>query len=428
MTTVAEVRLWGRLIGAVALGEDETFATFQYNPEFVGSGIELSPLKMPLARRPYRFPELSLQSFYGLPGLLSDSLPDKFGNAIIDAWLNAQGRPLQSLNAIERLAYVGPRGMGGLEYVPSSRPLSEDVDLDIGELVRLAGLILKERAGFETSLEEEGIADILRVGTSAGGARAKAVIAWNEETGEVRSGQLNSGDGFEHWLLKFDGVSHNRDRELDDPQGFGLIEYAYFKMARAAGIVMSRSRLMVENGRHHFMTKRFDRLDGGEKLHMQSLAALAHFDFNAPGAYSYEQSFEVIRRLGLPQESMEQQFRRMAFNIIARNQDDHVKNIAFLMDKRGQWSLAPAFDLTYSFNPQGAWTSTHQMTMNGKREGFTMGDFIDTGKRAFLKQGQARALVEEVREAVRRWPEIAEEVGVIEQHRRQVEAHLRLEI
>jgi serine/threonine-protein kinase HipA len=250
------------------------------------------------------------------------------------------------------------------------------------------------------------------VGTSAGGARAKAVIAWNRETNEVRSGQIAAGDGFDYWLLKFDGVTGNRDKELEDPKGYGAIEYAYSLMAKAAGIEMSECRLLEENGRRHFMTRRFDRLVGGDKLHMQSLGALGHFDFNQPGAYAYEQAFLTIRQLELPMRATEEQFRRMVFNIVARNQDDHVKNIAFLMDKEGRWSLTPAFDMSYSFNPSGSFTATHQMTINGKRDGFTMEDFRLCAKSALMRRGRAEKIVEEVCVAVRRWPEFAEQARV----------------
>jgi len=271
------------------------------------------------------------------------------------------------------------------------------------------------------------LADILRVGTSAGGARAKAVIAWNPTTNEVRSGQIAAAEGFEYWLLKFDGVSGNRDKELEDPQGFGVIEYAYYLMARDCGIEISECRLFEENGRRHFMTRRFDRLAGGEKLHMQSLGGLAHFDFNLAGVYGYEQALLVIRQLGLPMSTIEQQFRRMAFNILARNQDDHVKNIAFLMDKAGRWSLSPAFDLTYGFNPAGAWTASHQMSMNGKRDGFTLEDFKACAKSASMKRGRAEAIVEEVRQTVSRWRDYADAADVPATTRDQIQRVLRLE-
>ena len=367
---IAEVRLWGRTIGAVALDEDrqDACAAFQYDPEFASSGIELAPLVMPLGDRVYQFPALPRASFHGLPGLLADSLPDRFGNALIDAWLATQGRRPESFSAVERLCYTGTRGMGALEFAPALGPRPRKATrIEIDALVDLASEVLSHRGELHGDLtgrgREKALRDILRVGTSAGGARAKAVIAWNRETGEVRSGQVAAGDGFGYWLLKFDGVRGNRDKELEDPQGYGVIEYAYSLMAQAAGIAMSECRLLEENGRRHFMTRRFDRLAGGEKLHMQSLGALSHFDFNRAGAYAYEQAMQVVRRLGLPMAAIEEQFRRMAFNVVARNQDDHVKNIAFLMDKRGRWSLAPAFDVTYSFNPSGAWTSMHQMTL-----------------------------------------------------------------
>ena len=433
MSTLAEVRLWGRTIGAVSLATGEQVADFQYEPAFVSSGIQLSPLVMPLSRQVYRFPELPRETFHGLPGLLADSLPDKFGNALINAWLAGQGRSPDSFNAIERLCYTGSRGMGALEFVPMSGPrLQQSTQVDIQALVALASDVLANRNQFASSLaneeKAEALKDILRVGTSAGGARAKAVIAWNRQTNEVRSGQVSTESGFEYWLLKFDGVSGNRDRELDDPQGYCAIEYAYYLMATAAGIDMFESRLLEEGGRRHFMTRRFDRTDDGDKLHMQSLCALAHFDFNQAGAYSYEQALLVIRQLGLPMQAREEQFRRMAFNIIARNQDDHVKNIAFLMDRRGQWSLSPAYDVTYSYNPQGAWTATHQMSMNGKRDGFSLDDFIQCGKNAGLKRGRAESIVSEVQTTVARWPEFAETAKVAPQWIDEVERYLRLDL
>lgn len=430
MTTLAEVRLWGRTIGAVYLAEDEDVASFQYDPAFITSGIQLSPLVMPLAARVYRFPGLERATFHGLPGLLADSLPDKFGNALINAWLASQGRSSASFNAVERLCYTGSRGMGALEFVPTTGPrLQGGREVKIDALVELASHVLSNRNDLHAAFGDDDTAalkDILRVGTSAGGARAKAIIAWNPTTNEVRSGQIDAGNGFEYWLLKFDGVSGNRDKELDDPQGYGAIEYAYYLMARAAGIEMSECRLLAEGGRRHFMTRRFDRQPDGSKLHMQSLCALAHFDFNQAGAHSYEQALQVIRQLGLPMQAREEQFRRMVFNIVGRNQDDHVKNIAFLMDKRGQWFLSPAFDITYSYNPQGAWTATHQMTLNGKRDGFTREDFNACANIAGLKRGRADTMLDEVCQVVSRWPAFAEQAGVAEQWVEQVRSHHRL--
>ncbi len=431
MSTVAEVRLWGRTIGAVSLGNDDEVAAFEYDPDFARSGIEIAPLTMPLSNRVYTFPELSRRTFYGLPGLLADSLPDKFGHVLIDAWLATQGRQPDSFNVVERLCYTGERGMGALEFAPATGPKARQASrIQIDKLVELASEILTHRndlrASFADETREQALTDILRVGTSAGGARAKAVIAWNPSTNEVRSGQIPAGEGFEYWLLKFDGVQGNRDKELEDPRGYGAIEYAYANMARDCGIDISECRLFEENGRRHFMTRRFDRLAGGEKLHMQSLCALAHYDFNMAGAYAYEQALLVIRRLGLPMRAIEEQFRRMVFNIIARNQDDHVKNIAFLMDKSGQWSLSPAFDVTYSFNPAGAWTASHQMTLNGKRDDFTMDDFKACAKAASMKRGRAETIINEVRETVSRWKRYAEEAGLPVSVRDRIQRTFRL--
>lgn len=409
---IAEVRLWGRTIGAVTLDDGRDVAAFQYDPTFARSGIELSPLVMPLSDRVYEFPALPRHTFHGLPGLLADSLPDTFGNALIDAWLATEGRTPDSFGPVERLCYTGTRGMGALEFAPVLGPrtrASREINLDA--LVQLASDVLTHRndlrGHFHASSATQTLQDILRVGTSAGGARAKAVVAWNEDTNEVRSGQITAGDGFAYWLLKFDGVAGNRDKELDDAKGFGVVEYAYHLMARAAGITMSECRLLEENGRRHFMTRRFDRLPGGEKLHMQSLCGLAHFDFNAAGAYAYEQALLTLRQLQLPMATVEEQFRRMVFNVVARNQDDHVKNIAFLMTQRGEWSLAPAFDVTYSYNPTGAWTAAHQMTLNGKRDGFTRADFEACARSAQMKRGRAMTMLDEVIAAVTRWPEFA---------------------
>ncbi len=426
---IAEVQLWGRTIGAVALDGGRDVARFQYASDFARSGIEISPLTMPLTGEVYEFPALARNTFHGLPGLLADSLPDRFGNALINAWLATQGRTPEGFNAVERLCYTGSRGMGALEFVPALGPKARKASrIEVDALVRLAGEVLTHRGHlqgrFNEAGKEQALRDILSVGTSAGGARAKAVIAWNRTTNEVRSGQVAAGEGFDHWLLKFDGVAGNKDKELEDPKGYGAIEFAYHRMAGAAGITMNECRLLEENGRRHFMTRRFDRLPGGSKLHMQSLCALAHFDFNQAGAYSYEQALLTLRQLRLPMSAVEEQFRRMAFNMVARNQDDHVKNIAFLMNQQGEWSLAPAYDVTYSYNPSGPWTATHQMTLNGKRDGFTEADFEACAKGAGMKRGRARSILAEVQAAVRRWPEFATEARITDAWRDTIqEAH-----
>jgi len=428
---IAKVQLWGRTIGAVSLEDGREVAAFQYDPDFARSGIEISPRTMPLSDQVYEFPTLPRNTFHGLPGLLADSLPDRFGNALIDAWLATQGRTPEGFNAVERLCYTGTRGMGALEFAPILGPRSrKSSKIEVDALVRLAGEVLTHRndlrGHFHEAGKEQALRDILSVGTSAGGARAKAVIAWNRATNEVRSGQITAGDGFDYWLLKFDGVAGNKDKELEDPKGSGAIEYAYHLMARAAGITMSECRLLEEGGRRHFMTRRFDRLAGGAKLHMQSLGALAHFDFNQAGAYSYEQALLLIRQLNLPMAAMEEQFRRMVFNVVARNQDDHVKNIAFLMNPQGEWALAPAFDVTYSYNSSGSWTSTHQMTLNGKRDGFSLEDFEACARSAGMKRGRAATILEEVHSAVKRWPQFAAEAQLTEAWRNQIQKTHRL--
>ena len=429
--TTAAVHLWGTEIGAVTMHKTGV-AEFAYAPEFLPSGIQLSPIAMPLAPRRYTFPELSRGSFHGLPGLLADSLPDKFGNALIDVWLAQRGRSPETFNAVERLCYTGVRGMGALEFTPSVGPRARtDAPVEVAGLVELAGRVLSDRDAVRAELrdgeEHVALTQILQIGTSAGGARAKAVIAWNPATLEVRSGQTSLSEGFEHWLLKFDGVAANRDKELADPMGFGAIEFAYAEMAKAAGITMSECRLLEEGPRRHFMTRRFDRTPTGDKVHMQSLGAIAHYDFNQAGAHSYEQALRVAQALELPIQELEQLFGRMVFNLVARNQDDHVKNIAFLMNRNGRWSLSPAFDVTYAYNPHGAWTGEHQMSVNGRRDAFSVSDLVACAQNVFLRKTLAGQVLERTVEVVRRWPEYAAAAGVSEHHAAAIGASHRLE-
>jgi len=431
--TTARVLLWGSDIGAVTWQDEKNLGVFQYTLDFARYGVEIAPLMMPLRQAPYEFPSLSRESFKGLPGLLADSLPDKFGNALIDAWLAGQGRSADSFNPVERLCYTGSRGMGALEFKPAFKEAPQTSrQIDIEALVELSNRILGQRENmtgtFSGEDDQRVIEDILRVGTSAGGARAKAVLAFNEKTGRFKSGQIKAESGYSHWLMKFDGVDGNKDKELADPLGFGRIEYAYSLMAREAGIFMSECRLHKEGGRAHFMTKRFDRTDGGEKLHMQSLGAMRHFDFNRPDAYSYEQALQTMRMLDLPVEDIEQQIRRTAFNLMARNQDDHVKNIAFLMNRRGTWRLSPAFDLAYSYNPDGAWTRHHQMSVNGKHDGFEVDDLIAFAAVAGFKKARTLRLLEEVAEAVRNWSRHADAAGMPAHDTSRIKASFRSDL
>lgn len=431
--TIAKVNLWGRQIGAVEWNEERAFGVFQYDPEFARSDIQVSPIIMPLAATPYSFPSLR-ESFHGLPGLVADSLPDKFGNRLIDQWLATQGRTPGSMNPVERLCYIGRCGMGALEFEPEQGPLNKgNKQVDIAALTRLASLVLNERAELAGQLngknDQSDLQEILRVGTSAGGARAKALLAWNPQTGEFRSGQLDKIAGFEYWLLKFDGVSNNRDKEVVDPLGYGLIEYAYSQMAKAAGIEMTACRLHQEGGRHHFMTQRFERTPDGKKIHMLSLAALRHFDYNDPSSYSYEQAIETIRKISAnPGQDLEQQFLRTVFNVLARNQDDHVKNIAFLMQPDGSWRLSPAFDLTYSYNPQGSYTGRHQMSLNGKRENFQFADFQAVAKASDIKAKRMGLLINQVIASVHRWEDFSSAAGVQEESIAKIKKTHRLNI
>ena len=413
----ADVRLWGRTIGAVLWDADRDLGIFEYDPEFVRSNIQVAPQTMPLQSGVFDFPNLPRSTFKGLPGLLSDSLPDKFGNLLINQWLASQGRPANSMNPVERLCYIGTRGMGALEFRPAAGgPGGGGRTIDIASMVNLASIVLSQREELNGVLDgerdAETIRDILRVGTSAGGARAKAVLAWHPQTGEFHSGQFVAESGFQHWLVKFDGVSQNSDKELADPKGFGRLEFACYKLATSAGVEMMPCRLHEEGGRAHFMTQRFDRTPDGEKLHMLSLGAMRHFDFNMPRAYSYEQAIETMRKLRLEPDALEQQVRRAFVNIVIRNQDDHVKNIAYLMDKNGRWKLSPAFDVAYAYNPEGEWTSQHQMSLNGKTAGFTSDDLISFAKFADVKTAKARTILADVLDAARDWPRHAEDARV----------------
>jgi serine/threonine-protein kinase HipA len=407
---VARVNLWGDPVGAVAWDDDRGFAAFEYDPSFLRKQLEIAPLTMPLNSEIYSFPELNDKTFYGLPGLLADSLPDRYGTRLIEVWLQRQGRSLEDFSPIERLCYMGSRGMGALEFEPALVSSKKAVRVEVSELVELARKILSEKEDLLVNLsndESTALDTIIQVGTSAGGARAKAVIAWNPKTKDVRSGQVQAPEGFEYWIIKFDGID---DDSLGDPKGYGKIEYAYHLMAKAAGIKMTKCRLMKENGRAHFMTRRFDRTYNSDKIHMQSFCALGHYDYKMPGRYGYETAMTTCLQLGLGQPVLRQLFRRMVFNIIARNQDDHTRNIAFLMDREGNWHLAPAFDVIWSYNSKGEWTNRHQMTINGKRDGFENQDFIELAKQFRIKK--PLDIIADVGAAIRRWPDFAKEVGL----------------
>lgn len=420
----AEVYLWGTRIGLVVQDDLDGLPYFAYDTDFIKAGIEVSPITMPLSERTYSFPGLREETFRKLPGLLADSLPDKFGTKLINDYLIRQGRTPDSLSSVERLCFVGSRGMGALEFVPQKGFANTDDSISIDELAKLAEQILTERKNIQVTANKHAMEQLIKVGTSAGGARAKALIAWNENTGSIRSGQVNAGDGYSYWLIKFGGISNNKDKDNDaDAPEYTKIEYAYSLMAKDCGINMTECRLLKSSEGLHFTTKRFDRdSTTGHRLHMQSLGGLAHFDFNDPGAYSYEQASWVMAQLNLSQSENEQLFRRMVFNEIAKNYDDHVKNISFLMDRNGTWRLAPAYDMTFSYNPTSIWTASHQMRINGKRDNLNEDDLITTGLSMNLSKRKVLAVLEQVVSVVQKWNQYAEYVELSEQNMKSIQS------
>lgn len=412
---VAYVKLWSKRVGAILWDNDAGLGSFEFEPKFIEGGLDISPIMMPLAEAGehiFKFTDhVRNETFKGLPGLLADALPDKFGNSLINNWLATQGRPAGSMNPVETLCFIGSRGMGALEFEPAVQPGNNAATkLEVAELIDLAKRILVDREEFRGTLssdDERTLVNILKVGTSAGGARAKALIAYNPITGDVRSGQTIAPKGYSHWLIKFDGIF---DRQFGATNGYGRVEMAYYNMARAAGLTMSECQLFEENGRAHFMTRRFDRVSGSEKLHVQSWCGLTHRDFNNINQYSYEELFGTMRGLGLPYTEAEQMFRRMVFNVLARNCDDHTKNFSFLMDKNGLWKLAPAYDICHAYHPENQWVSQHCLSVGGKRMDISIDDILALAKNMNIKN--ALTIIKEIRVVVSNWSHYATEVKV----------------
>ncbi len=433
-TTTAFVKIWGEIIGAVSWDESKGFASFEYDPKFSAKNWDLAPIKIPnQAGKIFSFPELrasrnsEFDTFKGLPGLLADVLPDNYGNQLINLWLAQNGRPENSMNPIEQLCFIGTRGMGALEFEPTQlKPTKKTFQIEIESLVNIAQKMLHKREHFEVNLskdEQQAMLEILKIGTSAGGARPKAIIAFNKKTGEVRSGQTNAPKGFEHWLLKLDGVS---DAQFGESKGYGRIEMAYYNMAVACGIEMMESQLLEENGRAHFMTKRFDRIEGDQKHHIQTFCAMQHYDFNEMHSFSYEQLFQTMRILRLPYWQAEQMYRRMVFNVIARNCDDHTKNFAFRLKKDSDWELAPAYDICHAYRPNSIWVSQHALSINGKRKGFKREDLLVFAKAMNIKK--ADKIITQIHEKVSRWKDYANIVEVNPKMRDAIYKTLLLEI
>ncbi len=415
MISIAEVKIWNKKVGAIAYDTDKGVGSYEFEPSFLSTNWNLSPIKMPLLQakgKIFEFSELkNSQTFKGMPGLLADVLPDKYGNALMNTWLSKNGRQAGSLNPVEMLCFIGKRGMGALEFSPVQPKVnSSSTQLIIGDLVQVAENILSDRQNFSSNLsidEERALTDILKIGTSAGGARAKAIIAFNPLTKEVRSGQTTTTLGFQHWLIKFDGV---QDKQFGASCGYGRVEMAYYNMATDCGIDMMESRLLEENGRAHFMTRRFDRPNEKDKLHVQTFCALMHYDFNEVGIYSYEQMFELMRVLQLPYPQQEQLFRRMVFNVLARNCDDHTKNFAFTMQQNGEWQLSPAYDVCHAYRPGSTWVSMHSLTINGKRQNISHADLLEVASNMNIKK--AKQIIDQVNEVVNNWNSYAEQQKV----------------
>lgn len=432
MVDVAEVKIWGELAGAVRWDADQQLGYFQYDPKFLEKGWDLSPIKMPIENgsRIYSFPELrkgrgqTEDTFKGLPGLLSDSLPDNYGNRLINTWLVQQNRPESSMNPVEKLCFIGSRGMGALEFEPSMiKPSKNTFSLELDSLVEIAAKMLNEREAFITQIDkgqEKAMMEILKIGTSAGGARPKAVIAFNPKTKEVRSGQANVPQGFEHWLIKLDGVSSD---QFGESSGWGRVEYAYYLMAKECGIDISECQLLEENGRAHFMTKRFDR-EENVKHHIQSLCGLQHYDFNDMYGFSYEQVFQTMRILRLTYPEAEEMFRRMVFNVLATNYDDHTKNFSFILKKNDDWRLAPAYDLCFSFDETNQWVSSQTLSVNGKRLNITKEDLMTIAKENSIKKGEK--IIQEINHVVKSWNQYAREAEVRKDLKEKISQNLNI--
>ncbi len=410
MVDIARVNLYGQPVGTFRWDNNRQLAHFEYADSFIGKGLEPSPILMPVRQgRVYSFSDIGRETFKGLPGMLADSLPDTYGRALFDRWLALTGR--SSGNAVETLCYLGKRCMGALEFEPAmDAPYSPDVRIELDSLVEVASEALSKKEEFGANLEEDkkaAIAEIVRLGTSAGGQRAKAIIAYNPLTGEVRSGQIEAPEGFDYYLIKLDGVT--AEAGFRETQNFGRLEYSFYRLVKECGIEMSDCSLIKENGRAHFLTKRFDR-QNGEKIHMQTLCGIAHYDYRNPRSYSYEQAFNVMRALRLPYSQAQEMFRRLVFNVVIRNQDDHTKNISFLMDRKGKWTLSPAYDMGFAYNPKGGWTAQHQMSINGKFDDITRQDLLEFAKRNNIKE--ATEIIDRIAEVSSRWPLLARECEV----------------
>jgi serine/threonine-protein kinase HipA len=435
---VVNVSFKGQQAGAVSFNTETGLGAFQYEPAFIETGIELAPLQMPLSNKIYSFPEADFSAFRGLPGMIADSLPDDFGNAVLNEWVAMQGKLPENISPLQRLQYTGKRGMGALAYSPATRikNLNASQQIEIQTLVSIAQEVLNNRQQFGTALpgggqeDKQAMLSLMSVGMSAGGARPKAVLAFNEDFTRVRSGQTSAPKGFTHYILKFDGVSeHNQNKQtFGDPLGYGSMEYVYYLMAKSCGIQMMPCMLLEEGERRHFMTQRFDRR-GNDKVHVQTLAAMSHVSYKQAGSYSYAELMAMARKLRLDASDAEQIFKRMVFNVVARNHDDHTKNFSFILHGQSEWRLSPAYDLAYSYKPGSKWVSSHWMSINGKREDFSRDDFYSFEKLSPLfSRRRVDQMIDETIEHVSKWQTLAREENVPLEMVNAVSENLRLSL
>ncbi len=415
-----EVHLWGTHVGSLAWEPAKQCYAFRFTPAFRQLGIDPAPLKMPVARDTiWTFDDLGRATYQGLPAMISDSLPDAFGNRLIEATLLDYGLDQGAITPLDRLAYIGSRAMGAFRFKPSRGPSEKATAIDLRNLVDEARQAISTQPG---GTEATTLQHIIQVGISAGGARPKAVVCWNPKTNTFRSGQFDAPAGFEHWLLKFDGIEKGQI-DANEPRNEGRVEYAYHLMARAAGLEMSDCRLHEEGGRAHFMTRRFDREGASTRHHIQTLCAMAHMDLKHAGAHSYTQLFDTLASLHLPDSSFQETFRRMAFNVMARNMDDHTKNHSFRLKERGNWELSPAYDLTYAHNPNGNWNHQHFLAVNRKHDNITRPDLLVDAERFSI--ADRKSILDQVASAVGRWPEFAAQAGVPSDQAEEIRQDLR---
>lgn len=435
MNGAVEVYLWGTKIGAIAYEPGQTeVSTFEYDKDFIKMGIEVSPISVPIKYSIHTFDDISKKTFHGLAGFIADSLPDKFGNQLIDQYFALKGRSSSDITPLDRLLYIGNRAMGALEFKPAINldDKNKNIELNLQDLSQLAEMILIKKEKFANELknsDKKNVINLLRIGSSAGGARSKALVAMDKD-GKLYDGTINHKKACKYYLLKFDSSS-NSDRDNKDPKGMTKVEYIYSILARKCNINMPYTTFIQIEDDFHFLIERFDRIDKNkgftkDKLHYVSWCGMAHAHRDETGAFSYEQLVMIVRELKLGQDSVFEIFKRAVFNLVGRNQDDHTKNFGFLMDRNGRWSLSPAFDITYSYDPEGKWTKSHQITLNGKEDNFTLEDIISFGKYCNLSKKKSLEVLNNTVSAFKEFPKLADRYKVDRRLKESIYSNLRI--